>query len=653
MPREQEEMRLEISASLEHLLSTHGVGFLAEVLIPWQGHSALEAANSAEFSAQAAAAAWKTAPLQIRVSSPETLGWSKFIGALPPIVFDLSGTTIRLHDDWARRLQAALSGVSVAPNNATTAEAPPIVPSPAGTVASAGAAKSVQPSIGIDLGTTYSVVAFLDHQGRPTSILNGAGELLTPSVVLFEEEGPIVGKQAVLASPLRPGNVAECVKRDMGAAHFRHPIRGEFLPPEVISSFILRSLKADAERRLGPVSNAVITVPAYFNEARRRATMDAGRIAGLNVLDILNEPTAAAIAYGFQEGFLDREGRVRGDQPLRALVYDLGGGTFDVTVVEMANRSFKALATDGDVRLGGKEWDEKLVDLAAEKFRALTGQDPRQDPESRQELWLAAEAAKRTLSQLVKATLVVNCRGQRQRVEITRRELEEATHPLLLRTRTTTELVVMQAGFSWSQIDKVLLAGGSTRMPMVQRMLRELTGKVPDQTISADEAIAHGAALYADLLVRGMGAQPEPPAFAVQNVNSHSLGVAGVHPQSGQRVNAKMIPKNTPLPKTATRKFQTASPNQSNISIRVLEGESELPEACAQVGVCTIRGLPPNLPAGWPVEVKFSYEENGRLKVAGKLMGHDAGAVVEFVRDNCLSDDDLLLWAETLAAANF
>src|SRR5262249_36217189 len=253
--------------------------------------------------------------------------------------------------------------------------------------------------VGIDLGTTYSVVAHLDAHGRPISIPNSAGDLLTASVILFEESGPVVGKEAVLAAAMEPEKIAECVKRDMGSRAYRKKINGEVLPPEVISSVVLKSLKADAERKLGPVRKAVITVPAYFDEPRRRATMDAGRLAGLDVLDILNEPTAAAIAYGYQTGFLDRSGRAQGGKPLRVLAFDLGGGTFDVTIVEIRAGSFKAVATDGDVCLGGKDWDEQIVNLAAERFKKQHRVDPREDPATRQELWNNAEVVKKTLTE--------------------------------------------------------------------------------------------------------------------------------------------------------------------------------------------------------------------------------------------------------------
>ncbi len=503
-------------------------------------------------------------------------------------------------------------------------------------------------ALGIDLGTTYSVVAYLDSFGRPVSISNTVGEILTPSVVLFDEGGTVVGKEAVLASSMEPEKVADCVKRDMGTKAYRKLINGQSVPPEVISSIILRCLKEDAQRKLGPVARAVITVPAYFDESRRRATMDAGRLAGLEVLDIINEPTAAAIAYGFQVGYLSAAGPGSALVPLRVLVYDLGGGTFDVTIVEIQGNTFKAIATDGDVHLGGKDWDEQLIHIAAERFVSQYRQDPRQNPNSLQELWLAAEVAKKTLSERPRANVFVNHLGVRLKIEVSREEFEEATRPLLGRTRTTTEIVVRQAGLSWAAIDKVLLIGGSTRMPQVVAMLQELTGKVPERSVSPDEAVAHGAALYASLLVQQQTASAEPPRFSVTNINSHSLGIVGVDPTTGRRRNQILIPKNTPLPHTISRTFRTAKVNQPNVVIRVVEGESERPDACIQVGVCTIENLPPNLPAGSPVQVSYTYLANGQLHVTGQLLGQQSGATTVFQRDNAMADEELRQWANYL-----
>ena len=605
--------------------------------------------------------AWLGLMLPIRMLGRQKLRWDEFLMKLRNEVYDLSGENVVVRPDmstrvaeFAARFYAEGPPTAPAKGPVTSPAAIPVAmpvgaaPEPAGSQAARkqpAAGKAVEPAVGIDLGTTYSLVAYVDAQGRPISVPNAAGDLLTPSVVLFEEGGNIVGKEAVQASAMEPDKIAECVKRDMGAKVYRKKINGEYLPPELISSLILRSLRTDAERKLGPVRRAVITVPAYFEETRRRATMDAGRLAGLEVLDILNEPTAAAIVYGYQLGFLDQSCRLTSKRPLRVLVFDLGGGTFDVTILEINGTEFKALATDGDVGLGGKDWDEKLIQIAAERFREQFREDPRDNPVSLQELWLAAESAKRTLTERPKAAIFVNHLGSRLKVEVSRAEFEEATAALVERTRLTTEIVVREAGLTWADIDRVLLVGGSTRMPMIGRMLENLTGKTPDRSISADEAVAHGAALYANLLARQKGESTPAAAFSVTNVNSHSLGILGADPRTGRKINKILVPKNTPLPRTVTKVFKTLKPNQESVSIQVLEGESERPEFCNPVGTCAIHGLPSKLPASWPVQVSYTYETNGRLHVAAKLTGHPASVVTDFVRENRMEDEDLELWA--------
>ena len=507
-------------------------------------------------------------------------------------------------------------------------------------------------AVGIDLGTTFSVVAYVDD-GVTRTIHSASGDLTTPSVVFLDDTGPLVGKEAVKAGLVEPDKVAECVKRDMGKEHYHRPVGGKQYPPEVLSSMILSALKADVKRKLGDVDRAVITVPAYFDEPRRKITVDAGRLAGWDVLDIINEPTAAAIAYGFDQGFLNADGRIEGEKPLRVLVYDLGGGTFDVTIVEIGSGSFKAIATDGDVRLGGKDWDERIVNLLAERFQAEHGADPRDDAESRQELHAAAEEAKRSLTEREKANVSIAHDGDKLRMVVTRDEFERATAALLRRTKATTEIVVRQAGLQWEDIGRVLLVGGSTRMPQVVRMLTELTGKEPDRRISADESVAHGAALYANLLLcrkrLTLDSDFRPPAsanFQVTNVNSHSLGIVGIDPKRKRRVNRVLIPKNTALPAEASGVFKTYKAGQTSVKIQILEGENEQPEANTRVGSCVIRNLPPTLPEGWPVQVTYRYGENGQLEVIGRVKGYEAGIETTFVRDSGLPEGDLLLWAE-------
>lgn len=682
---------MQFSDPFRRWMGQHGASYLRPIVTAIDRQSATFVRSSAAYQQHVVAEAIAAAPLQLRLLDPTYAEITGFLLEARDQFFDARGTAVLLRPDWADALTqfspgstssaspmpqaaggtpapAGAHGVAArsdtAANQQTAAtqkrqdtlelaplpEDAEVVPDRAAPAPAAAPAQAVAVPVGIDLGTTYSVIAHLDEKGRPTSIPNSNGDLLTPSVVLFDDDGVVVGKEAVLAAALEPDRVADCVKRDMGGKYYHKPIRGELLPPEVISSFVLRRLKQDAELKLGPITKAVITVPAYFDETRRRATMDAGRLAGLDVLDIVNEPTAAAIAYGYQAGYLDADGHVKGDRPVRILVYDLGGGTFDVTIVEMSGQMFRALATDGDVRLGGKDWDEKLIDMLAEAFRLKHGADPRASADTLQALWTTAEAAKRTLSERSKTTAIINHGATRFKMEVTRQQFEEATAPLVLRTRTTTEIVLLQSGLGWKDIDKVLLVGGSTRMPTIVKMITELSGKQPERSVSADEAVAHGAALYADMLLKRNGLGPGHTAFTVTNINSHSLGIAGLDPRSGRRVTTVLIPKNTALPHAASRRFRTAKAGQVSVRICVLEGESELPEGCVEVGVATVRGLPPNLPAGWPVEVSYSYGEGGRLQVSGQLVGHEAAVNVEFARDNSLTDDDLLLWAECLNA---
>ncbi len=506
-------------------------------------------------------------------------------------------------------------------------------------------------TIGIDLGTTFSAMAFIDSFGRPTTIPNSNGNSTTPSVVLFGTDGIIVGEEAVQAATMEADRVAECAKRDMGSRHFRKSLGGQNLPPEVISSYILKKLKSDAERKLGPVTHAVITVPAYFDERRRQATVNAGKLAGLNVLDILNEPTAAAIAYGFHRGFL-KHGNGDAEKAIRILVYDLGGGTFDVTLMEIKGDHFQTLATDGDVKLGGRDWDEKLVNLIAERFIREHREDPRQNQESLYELYRAAETAKRTLSEREQALVVISHVGTRFKTTVTRADFEAATATLLNRTRITTEIVLQHSKLAWKDIDRVLLVGGSSRMPMVAKMLQQVTGQEPDRSVSPDDAVAQGAALFAELAIQKRGLGTAHNQFSVTNVNSHSLGIIGIRPETGQRVSKVVIPKNSPLPAMVKMKFTTHRPNQQSVLVTVVEGESEDPEACAPVGQFMVQELPPGLPAKWPIQIVYQYSENGCLKVSAKVAGQEKAATTEFVRDNSLSDDDLMVWGQRLQTNN-
>ncbi len=499
---------------------------------------------------------------------------------------------------------------------------------------------SQEPIVGIDLGTTYSVVARLDKRGHPATLVNAEGDRLTPSVVLFEGDDVIVGKEAMKAMATEAERVAECSKRDVGYRVFHKVFEGKQFPPEVIEAWILNKLRRDTEAQVGSFEKVVITVPAYFDEVRRKATQDAGYMAGFHVLDIINEPTAAAVAFGFQQGFLNTEGST--DEPRRILVYDLGGGTFDVTIMEIRGSEFIALATDGDVQLGGYDWDQRLVDLVAETFIREHYVDPREDPTTAGRLWRECEDAKRTLSARSKASVACDYKGNSSRVEVTRRQFEEATQDLLDRTRFTAVQTLKAAGLEWNDVERVLLVGGSTRMPMVRRMLAELSGKEPDASVAADEAVAHGAALRTGLVLAQQ--RGKRGGFRIKNVNSHSLGVVGTDPQTGRKRNGILVPRNTPLPVTARRVFKTSKRNQRSILVQIVEGESLAAEECSQIGRCTVRDLPRDLPPQSPVEVLFQYKPDGRLKVRVNVPGAAREVETEIVRENSLSKEHLDGW---------
>ncbi|NOZ19665.1 MAG: Hsp70 family protein [Planctomycetes bacterium] len=495
--------------------------------------------------------------------------------------------------------------------------------------------------VGIDLGTTFSAIAYLDETGKPVTIPNREGELTTPSAILFEEDNIVVGREAIRAALTDPGKVVQFIKREVGTPRYRYRVGQKNYTPEELSAMILKKLKQDAERKIGPIEDAVITVPAYFDDTRRKATQDAGRIAGLNVLDIINEPTAAALAYGM--------GKLGNDEV--ALVYDLGGGTFDVTLVQISGRKIQMRATDGDVRLGGKEWDDRILNYVAEKFMEETGENPRDDAQSHNELAERVEEAKRALSERRKVRIPCSHAGRRLSVELTKDEFEHLTEDLLGRTEMTTQLVLEQSGLSWDAVNRVLLVGGSTRMPMVRSMLELITGKEPDASLPADEVVAWGAAIHAGIRslrkpggARGFTAKviKELKDVVEINVNSHSLGIAAFDPKTKKRVNAIIIKKNTPLPHSAKRLFKTppADGKAAALRIRVLEGESKDPDACIQIGECLVK-LPADLAGGSPIQISFSYDESGRIGVHALDMTRGREAKTEIIRDTGMSNSQI------------
>ena len=505
-------------------------------------------------------------------------------------------------------------------------------------------------TVGIDLGTTYSAIAQLDPEGQPLSVPNADGKTITPSVVILGEDGKvIVGPSFERMALEKPQNIVEAIKRQMGNKEFSIVYQEKKLTAEFISALIIKKLKQDAEKTMGPIANAVVTVPYYFNDVRRKATQDAGKIAGLNVIDIINEPTAATLAYAWQKGQLGRPDAFQGERTI--MVYDLGGGTFDVTVVRYTATSFKVLATDGDVMLGGLDWSRRIVDYIAEQFHTKHGEDPREDPETLMQLTQECEQAKRDLSDRAQIPISAYYKGKNHTVALTRGDFERLTGDLMQRTRDTTELVMQQAGVGKGELDEVVLVGGSTYMPVVESMLAEATGKEPSRDVTPEEAVAQGAAIHAGILEAratggagrlGQAVIKRLRSVSATDVNSHSLGVKISDPNDRSRkINHIMIPKNTPIPNEAKQRFVTNSENQQRIHICVLEGDATDPDACTTIGDFRIYNLPPNLPKGSPVEVAYHYDKNGRISAHAKELTSNEEAKTEIVRDSGLKSENI------------
>src|SRR3954453_17831641 len=387
--------------------------------------------------------------------------------------------------------------------------------------------------VGIDLGTTNSVVAYRNAYGRPEVIANREGQNITPSVVYFGTDPPAVGQEAKEWARLGNDEIASFFKPHMGSPLYQLRFHGRDYNATDLSALVLRRLKEDAEAKLGePVEQAVITVPAYFADAQRKATIDAGNAAGLEVLRIINEPTAAALAYGLQ--------KTGGRETV--LIYDLGGGTFDVTIARITPREIAVLSTAGDHDLGGKNWDDRIATFLSEKFAVETGVDPLDDPVALNEVLVRSEQAKWTLSERTTTRITLQLGTERRSYELTRAEFESMTFPLLDRTRSLTEEALAEASMSWKDLSGVLLVGGSTRMPMVRSYVTEMSGAAPRAGVNVDEVVALGAAIQAAMEV-GQGAESAAIGFTlagarrVQDVMSHSLGTVAVSNDGTSYVN--------------------------------------------------------------------------------------------------------------------
>ena len=480
-------------------------------------------------------------------------------------------------------------------------------------------------TIGIDLGTTNSVVAVMEG-GKPTVIANAEGSRTTPSIVGFSKTGErLVGQLAKRQAILNADKTIASIKRHMGEDH-KTKIDDKTYTPQEISAMILRKLADDASSYLGEkVTSAVITVPAYFNDAQRQATKDAGKIAGLDVLRIVNEPTAAALAYGLEK-----------QKPEKVLVFDLGGGTFDVSLLEIGDGVHEVLSTSGDTHLGGDDFDEKVMNWLCDEFKKSEGIDLRNDKQAMQRIKEAAEKAKCELSTVIETNInlpfiTADANGPKHLdISLTRAKFEDLCHDLLDRCKKPVEQAIKDANLSKGEIDEVVLVGGSTRIPAVQALVKDYTGKDPNQSVNPDEVVAVGAAIQAGVLAG------EVKDIVLLDVTPLTLGI-----ETLGGVLTPLVPRNTTIPVSKSQVFSTAENNQTAVDISVLQGERPMAKDNKSLGMFRLDGIPPAMRGLPQIEVTFDIDANGIVNVSAKDKATNKEQKITITNSSNLSEDDI------------
>lgn len=497
-------------------------------------------------------------------------------------------------------------------------------------------------AVGIDLGTTYSCIAHLNEHGEPVTIPNQEGELSTPSVAMFDGAEVIVGTEALRHAIVNPRNVVQHAKRFLGKPNFRWEIDGRYFTPRDISAFVLKKLLAAAEERIGPVESAVITVPAQFSDLQRQETIAAGKQAGLKQVDLINEPVAAALCY-----VLGSEGMWFAElaEEQRILVYDLGGGTFDLSLVKYQKDEVNVIASGGDLKLGGIDWNSRLQATIAEQFLGEFGVNPANDPESLQYLANEVEQAKRSLTVRPKTTLACQVGSQRKTYQITQSQFEQLTKELVDQTTSITKALLKDNSMGWAHVDVVLTTGGSSRMPMIRDALKQASGTTQNLSLPPDQSIAHGAAYYSGMLLSNREyaesiltseAASRLAKMKQHSVNARSLGFL-VREQSGQqRIPHYILPANTKLPASVKHTYGTVSPNQRRVHLKLIESGASQDEPFVILGNCVVEGLPADLPVDSKIEVLMEYDAEARVHVSARDCTSGKEAKIEITREQNL-----------------
>lgn len=502
-------------------------------------------------------------------------------------------------------------------------------------------------AVGIDLGTTYSCIAYLNQHGTPITLPNQEGELSTPSVVLFDADEVVVGTEALRNSIVSPERVVTHAKRYIGDSYKQYPIDRDFYTPVDISAIILRKLLDAAEDQIGKVTRAVITVPAQFSDTQRQNTIEAGLKAGLDRVDIINEPIAAALCY-----VLGTEGLWFSElaEEQRIMVYDLGGGTFDLSVVKYRQDEVTVIASGGDLKLGGIDWNKALEIATCESFYREFDADPRLDPSSMQSLSLEVEQTKRSLSMRPKATLTCHHGGFRKSYQISQDQFRQLTKPLVDKTEKITLGLLKNHRLGWAHIDAVLTVGGASRMPMIRDMLKGLSGRTLNTSLSPDQSIAHGAAYYAGMLLSNTDfarsllsseATARLSKMRQNSVNARALGFLVKDPDTQQRFPHYLLPANTSLPAEAKHVYGTMIANQRQVCLRLIESGGSSEEQYSELGLCEVAALPPNLPIGSAIEVTLKYDEQARVHVTARDVTSGQVAETQITRKENLIAEQL------------